>query len=102
MLLSIGRRPRLADLYAEVEQARGDSFRADWRITDLIRHAEQCGAPSPGVICPDDGPEFTALEEQVRAALQRKPRKEPDLARRDRRVLCEGCAAHNPTTPDLS
>ncbi|GGJ62039.1 hypothetical protein GCM10010121_085810 [Streptomyces brasiliensis] len=32
VLLSIGRRPRLADLYAEVEHARGDSFRADWRI----------------------------------------------------------------------
>jgi hypothetical protein len=53
-------------LYAEVEQARGDSFRADWRITDLIRHAEQCGAPDPGVVCPDDGPEFTALKKQVR------------------------------------
>ncbi|MGW7667492.1 hypothetical protein ACWGJX_10150 [Streptomyces sp. NPDC054775] len=71
-------------------EIRGDSFRPDWRITDLIR---QCGAPSPGVVCPDDGPEFTALEEQVRAALQRKPRKEPDLACHDRGVLCEGCAA---------
>ncbi|MBW8707638.1 hypothetical protein MBT84_49175 [Streptomyces sp. MBT84] len=103
VLLSIGRRPRLADLYAEVEQARGDSFRADWRITDLIRHAEQCGAPSPGVVCPDDGPEFTALEEQVRAALQRKPRKEPDLAR-----VTGACCARavplrtNPGAPDLS
>jgi hypothetical protein len=38
MLLSSGRRPRLADLYSEVEQVRGDSFRADWRLTDLIRH----------------------------------------------------------------
>ncbi|MEU6653374.1 hypothetical protein ABZ904_29050 [Streptomyces sp. NPDC046900] len=69
----IGWRPRLADLYAEVEQARGDSFRADWRITDLIRHAERCGAPDPGVVCPDDGLEFTALEEQVRAALAKEP-----------------------------
>ncbi|MGW4560979.1 hypothetical protein ACWEN3_00795 [Streptomyces sp. NPDC004561] len=56
---------------------RGDSFRADWRITDLIRHAAACGAPDPGVVCPDDGPEFTALEEQVRAALEQEPRKEP-------------------------
>ncbi|MFJ3311106.1 hypothetical protein ACIPSA_50970 [Streptomyces sp. NPDC086549] len=39
---------------------RGDSFRVDWRITDLVRHAERCGAPGPGVVCPDDGPEFTA------------------------------------------
>ena len=94
MLLSIGRRPRLADLYAEVEQVRGDSFRADWRITDLIRHAAACGAPDPGVVCSDDdGPEFTALEEQVRAALEEEPRKEPDLARRTRRSPCDGCAA---------
>ena len=68
VLLSIGRRPRLAALYAEVEQVRGDSFRADWRITDLVRHAAACGAPDPGVVCSDDGPEFTALEEQVPAS----------------------------------
>ncbi|MFF3517590.1 hypothetical protein [Streptomyces sp. NPDC002573] len=89
-LPSVGRRPRLADLYAEVEQVRGDSFRADWRITELIRHAAACGAADPGVVCPDDGPEFTALRKQVRAALALKPRKKPDLARRDRRSLCDG------------
>ncbi|MFF3249347.1 hypothetical protein ACFYWY_37840 [Streptomyces sp. NPDC002870] len=93
LLLSVGRRPRLADLYAEVEQVRGDSFRADWRITDLIRHAATCGAPDPGIVCPDDGPEFTALQEQVGAALEKEPRKEPDLARRDGRTPCDGCAA---------
>ncbi|WP_202919855.1 hypothetical protein [Streptomyces adustus] len=93
VLLSIGRRPRLADLYAEVEQVGGDSFRIDWRITDLIRHPAACGAPDPGVVCPDDGPEFTALEEQVRAALEEKPRKKPDLARRTRRSPCDGYAA---------
>ncbi|MGW0314083.1 phosphoadenosine phosphosulfate reductase [Streptomyces flavidovirens] len=93
LLLSVGRRPRLADLYTEVEQVRGDSFRADWRITDLIRHAATCEAPAPGVVCPDDGPEFAALQVQVRAALKKEPRKEPDLARRDRRTPCDGCAA---------
>ncbi|MGA5711168.1 hypothetical protein ACPCK8_32645 [Streptomyces cellulosae] len=76
VLLSIDRRPRLAALYTEVEQVRGDSFHADWRITDLIRHAATCGAPDPSVVCSDDGPEFTALEEQVRAALEDEPRKE--------------------------
>lgn len=72
---------------------RGDSFRVDWRITDLIRHAATCGAPDPGIVCPDDGQEFTALQEQVRAALEKEPRKEPDLARRDGRTPCDGCAA---------
>ncbi|MFJ3213888.1 adenine nucleotide alpha hydrolase family protein [Streptomyces flaveolus] len=94
LLLTIGRRPRLADLYAEVEQARGDSFRPDWRITDLIRHAAHCGAPDPGIVCPDDGPEFTALQEQVRQAIQLEPRKKPELARHTGRALCDGCTAH--------
>ncbi|WP_229848963.1 phosphoadenosine phosphosulfate reductase [Streptomyces melanogenes] len=72
----------------------GDSFRSDWRITDLIRHARTCEAPEPGVICRDDGPEFTALQEQVRAALKQRPRKEPQLARRSGRAQCDGCTAH--------
>ena len=95
ILLSIGRRPRLAAFYAEVEQVRGDSFRADWRITDLIRHAAQCEAPEPGAVCLDDGPEFTTLQDQVRAALEKGPRKEPDLARRRGRAMCEGCTVHS-------
>ncbi|MFE3268901.1 phosphoadenosine phosphosulfate reductase [Streptomyces sp. NPDC059215] len=93
LLLSVARRPRLADLYAEVEQARGDSFRADWRITDLIHHAQTCEAPDPGVICPDDGPDFTALQQQVRTALEVEPRKTPDLARDSGRALCNGCTS---------
>ncbi|MFF2386987.1 phosphoadenosine phosphosulfate reductase [Streptomyces sp. NPDC058108] len=93
LLLSVARWPRLADLYAEVEQARGDSFRADWRITDLIHHAQTCEAPDPGIICPDDGPDFTALQQQVRAALEVEPRKTPDLARNSGRALCNGCTS---------
>ncbi|MER5430293.1 hypothetical protein [Streptomyces sp. NPDC002588] len=93
LLLSVGRRPRLAHLYADVEQVRGDRLRPDWRIIDLIRHAATCAAPHPGIVCPDNGREFTALQKQVRAALQKEPRKEPDPARRDARVLCDGCAA---------
>lgn len=91
--LSALRRPRLAGLYAEVEQVRGDSFRADWRITELLCHIATCGGPDPGIVCPDDGPEFIALEKQVRAALLIPPRKEPDLARNNRRTLCDGCTA---------
>lgn len=94
VLLSIGRRPRLADLYAEVERVRGDSFRPGWRITDLIRHAEQCGAPDPGVVCLDDGPEFTALEAGTGGAAE-GARKEPELARRAGRAWCDGCTVHS-------
>ncbi|MEU7967343.1 hypothetical protein AB0D09_28350 [Streptomyces sp. NPDC049097] len=42
-----------------------------------------------------DGPEFTALEEQVQAALAKEPRKEPELARRGGRAQREGCTAHS-------
>ncbi|MFD7379325.1 hypothetical protein ACFY13_47030 [Streptomyces mirabilis] len=91
-LLFSGRQPRLADLYAEVEQVRGDSFRAGWRLTDLIRHTKICGAPNPGIICPDDGPEFAELQAQVWAALKLEARKLSDLARDGRRALCGGRA----------
>ncbi|MFJ5270812.1 hypothetical protein [Streptomyces sp. NPDC088358] len=70
---------------------RGDSLRTDWRITDLIRHAKTCGAPDPGIICRADGPDFTALRVQVRAALKVEPRKQPDLARDGARALCGDC-----------
>ncbi|MEU3901639.1 hypothetical protein [Streptomyces sp. NPDC045251] len=39
----------------------------------------------------DDGPEFTALQDQVRQALTHEPRKKPELARRPGRALCNGC-----------
>jgi hypothetical protein len=70
-------------------------FRADWRISELIRHARTCGAPDPGVVCADDGPDFAALQAQVRGALKLEPRKEPDLARKRGRALCNNCAAQN-------
>ncbi|MGW3820081.1 hypothetical protein [Streptomyces sp. NPDC005046] len=76
----------------------GESFRVEWRIVDLIRQSRTCGAPDPGIICPDDGPEFTALQIQVRAALQLEPRKLSDLARDRDHAQCNGCAAqHSPT-----
>ncbi|MFJ3714097.1 MULTISPECIES: phosphoadenosine phosphosulfate reductase [unclassified Streptomyces] len=92
LLLAIGRRPRLAALYEEVESVRGDSFRADRRIHDLIHQATAGGAPDPGVICADDSPAFDVLEAQVRSALARPPRKAVDLARRpDEAAPCESC-----------
>ncbi|WP_019074669.1 hypothetical protein [Streptomyces hokutonensis] len=75
----------------EVEQVRGDSFRADWRITDLIRHARRCGAPAPGVICPDNGLVFTALQDQVRAVAP------PRRGRRPLQWIQEMTTEMNPT-----
>ncbi|MFD7015213.1 phosphoadenosine phosphosulfate reductase [Streptomyces sp. NPDC059928] len=94
LLLAVARRPRLAALYAEVEATRGDRLRPDWSITDLIRHATTCGTPEPGIICPDDGDDFTALETQVRTQLAQPPRKPVDLAAHQTgRTLCDGCHA---------
>ncbi|MEU6323424.1 phosphoadenosine phosphosulfate reductase [Streptomyces sp. NPDC047009] len=46
VLLSIGRRPRLADLYAEVEQARGDSFHGlAYHRPDPACRAVRCARP---------------------------------------------------------
>ncbi|MGP4001726.1 phosphoadenosine phosphosulfate reductase [Streptomyces sp. 8N706] len=94
LLIAVGRRPRLAALYEEVETVRGDSFRPDWRIHDLIHLAAESGAPTPGVVCADDSPEFDALEKQVRAALAEPPRKPVDLARQNSESPCSSCATH--------
>ncbi|WP_246033309.1 phosphoadenosine phosphosulfate reductase [Streptomyces hundungensis] len=94
LLLAVARRPRLAALYAVVETVRGDRLRPDWSITDLIRHAATCKTPEPGIICPDNGPDFTALERQVRTQLTQPPRKPVGLAAHHTgRTLCEGCQA---------
>ncbi|MFF9221667.1 hypothetical protein [Streptomyces viridosporus] len=57
LLLAIARRPRLAALYAEVESARGDSFRPDWRITDLIEQSRL--PPPPASSCRTTVPTWT-------------------------------------------
>lgn len=94
LLLAIARRPRLAALYAEVESTRGDSFRPDWRITDLIEASHQPTAPDPGIVLPDDGADMDLLEQQVRHALQKPPRKAVDLAARPPSgPTCDGCNA---------
>ncbi|WP_016828500.1 adenine nucleotide alpha hydrolase family protein [Streptomyces viridosporus] len=101
LLLAIARRPRLAELYAEVESARGDSFRPDWRITDLIEASRRPTAPDPGIVLPDDGPDMDLLERQIRTALQQPPRKAVHLAARPASgPACGGCDA-GPTAPDL-
>ncbi|MZE80915.1 phosphoadenosine phosphosulfate reductase [Streptomyces sp. SID5475] len=91
VLLAIGRRPRLAALYDEVEAVRGDIFQPGIRIHELIHLARSPGAPAPGVICADDTPAFDFLQEQVRAALQKPPRKQVLLARRE--ATASDCAA---------
>ncbi|MER8226454.1 hypothetical protein ABTZ58_39425 [Streptomyces sp. NPDC094143] len=97
-LLAIARRPRLAVLYAEVESARGDSFRPDWRIADLIEASRQPGAPYPGIVLPDDGPDMDLLERQIRTALLQPARKAVHLAAHPRSCpACGGCNA-GPTT----
>ncbi|MGC0211978.1 hypothetical protein [Streptomyces levis] len=94
LMLAIARRPRLAALYAKVESTRGDSFRPDWRITDLIEASRQPTAPDPGIVLPDDDPDMDLLARQVRHALQKPPRKAVDLAARPPSgPTCGGCTA---------
>ncbi|QKV90384.1 phosphoadenosine phosphosulfate reductase [Streptomyces sp. NA02950] len=75
LILAARRRPRLTALYAEVERVRGHHFRRDLSIAALVELAKRPGGPAPGVVLPDDGPEFDALEDTVRAALTEPPRR---------------------------
>lgn len=90
LLLSVGRRPRLAALYAEVEAVRGDTFTPRLRLHDLIHQVERGDAPDPGLVCADDSPAFDALVRQVRAALVLPPRKPVDRSR-DAALSCTQC-----------
>jgi len=99
LLLYSGRPPRLADLDDDVKSIRDDSFRPDKRITDLIRRAKTYRV-DPGVACPDNCPDFTALQVQVRAALTAKPSKKPELAR-GQRLAPDARRLQPTTTPAL-
>ncbi|MDH6502440.1 phosphoadenosine phosphosulfate reductase [Streptomyces sp. SAI-149] len=104
LLLAVRRRPRLAELYALVERVRGVPFNPNTSMAELIERAARPGAPDPGVVIEDEGPEFDALENAVQAALK-KPAKR---ARYVRPVPaedalpggCDGCAAGGPAGPD--
>jgi hypothetical protein len=65
-----------------------------WGSSTASATPNTCGTPDPGVVCPDDGPEFAALQEQVRETLKKDPRKEPEMARHSGRALCDGCSDH--------
>ncbi|MFJ8351284.1 phosphoadenosine phosphosulfate reductase [Streptomyces sp. NPDC094153] len=76
LLLGVKRRPRLAELYALVERVRGVSFNPKTSMAALIEQAGHPGAPDPGVVIDDDGPEFDALETAVRTALTKPPKRD--------------------------
>ncbi|MEV7177850.1 phosphoadenosine phosphosulfate reductase [Kitasatospora sp. NPDC093679] len=87
LMLGVLRRPRLAELFALVERVRGDSFRPDLRMSDLIELAKRPGAPEPGVVIEDGTVEFRRLQAEVRLALQAPPRKAVELAAQPPRRL---------------
>ncbi len=93
LLLGVARRPRLAALIAHVEQARGDTFRPDWSMAQLIAWSSRPGAPAPGIVLADQTPEFAHLERQVTLALARAPRRLPHLATRLPVLGDDGCTA---------
>lgn len=91
------RRPRLAELYALVERVRGVSFNPNTSMAELLERAGRPGAPDPGVVIEDEGPEFEALQSAVEAALK-KPAKRARYVRPETTAdalpgSCDGCAA---------
>ncbi|MCQ9179067.1 phosphoadenosine phosphosulfate reductase [Streptomyces sp. IBSBF 2953] len=98
LLISVQRRPRLAELIAHVETVRGDTFRPDISMHELIALSRQPGAPKGGVVIPDETPEFQATKASVMDALSKPPRKETRLAGRPRTslpLLTDTCASCN-------
>ncbi|MEV7124314.1 phosphoadenosine phosphosulfate reductase [Kitasatospora griseola] len=79
-LLGVLRRPRIAEAIALAEEVRGDSFRADVSMAELIAASKRPGAPVPGVVIEDEGPDYARMMEQLTTALQQEPRRLPELA----------------------
>ncbi|MFF5188665.1 phosphoadenosine phosphosulfate reductase [Streptomyces sp. NPDC000345] len=101
LLLAVKRRPQLAELYALVERVRGVPFNPNTSMAELIERASRPGAPDPGVVIEDEGPEFETLTNAVEAALK-KPAKRARYVRPGTPAdalpgSCDSCAAGNPT-----
>lgn len=69
LILATRRRPRLAALYARVEQVTGYRFRDALPMSQIITLAAQPGGPEPGIVLDEDTPDFRALAAAVDAAL---------------------------------
>ncbi|MFF4699893.1 hypothetical protein [Streptomyces chattanoogensis] len=70
LLLNSRRRPRLANLYAAVEQEIGHRFKRDRSLAEIIELSQAADAPEPGIVLPDSGPDFIAMERAVFDALK--------------------------------
>ncbi|MFJ9521295.1 phosphoadenosine phosphosulfate reductase [Kitasatospora sp. NPDC101801] len=79
-LLGVLRRPRIAEAIALAEEVRGDSFRADVSMAELIAASKRPGAPDPGIVIEDEGPDYARMMTQLTAALQQEPRRLPELS----------------------
>lgn len=71
LILAARRRPRLADLYAEVEQRTGHHFRLGMPMSAIIAWANEPGGTAPGVVLDENTPEFDAFAAAVRSRLTR-------------------------------
>lgn len=75
LLLNTRRRPRLTNVYATVERETGHRFQPDRSLAEIIELSRAANAPAPGIILPDSGPDFVAMERAVFSAL-----KHPDVS----------------------
>ncbi|WP_435246469.1 phosphoadenosine phosphosulfate reductase [Streptomyces sp. NRRL F-5630] len=92
LLLGVRRRPQLAELYAHVERVRGVPFNPNTSMAALIERAGEPGAPDPGIVIEDEGPEFDALKNAVDAALRKPPKRQRYVPRSGPVLpLCADC-----------
>jgi hypothetical protein len=96
LLLAAARRPELAALYAEVEDALGKPFNERLRMRRILEPAHAPDAPAPGIVLREDPAELAALRAAVRAELAAgsTPRRvaEPDVVDQPGHAQTPACA----------
>lgn len=69
LILAARRRPRLAALYARVEDVTGYRFRDTLPMAEIIALAAAAGGPDPGIVLSEDSAEFATLASRIEVAL---------------------------------
>ncbi|WP_435219102.1 phosphoadenosine phosphosulfate reductase [Streptomyces sp. bgisy034] len=96
LLLTVGRRPRLAELCALVEHVRQVPFNPNITMAELITLSRRRDAPDPGVEV-EETEDFERMERDVHAALRKPPTWDSKARTGPGQILhnaagCDGCS----------
>ncbi|MFJ4648181.1 hypothetical protein ACIP6Q_32275 [Streptomyces bobili] len=96
LLLTAGRRPRMAELCALVERVRQVPFNPNITMAELIALSRRRDAPDPGVLV-EETEDFERMERDVHAALRKPPTWDSKARTGPGEILhsaagCDGCS----------